>query len=50
VAAQLADLAVAMVSRHGDSGPREPGPAAALALVRENLDYLERTIRPLTDP
>jgi alkanesulfonate monooxygenase SsuD/methylene tetrahydromethanopterin reductase-like flavin-dependent oxidoreductase (luciferase family) len=50
VADQLADLAVAMVSRHGGSGPREPGPAAALALVRENLDYLERTIRPLTDP
>jgi hypothetical protein len=39
-----------MVSRHGGSGPRDPGPAAALALVRENLDYLERTIRPLTDP
>jgi AcrR family transcriptional regulator len=50
VADQLADLAVAMVSRHGGSGPREPGPAAALALVRENLDYLERTIRLLTDP
>ena len=40
----LAELAVAMVRQTGARAPEEPGPRAALALLRQDLDYLARTL------
>ncbi|WP_416981185.1 TetR/AcrR family transcriptional regulator [Streptomyces sp. T028] len=44
-AGHVADLAVAMVCRPEGSGPAADGPIAALALIRQDLDYLERILR-----
>jgi AcrR family transcriptional regulator len=44
VAEQLADMSVAAVARHGHRIPEADGPAAAIALLRQDLDYLERVI------
>ncbi|MEH0421426.1 TetR/AcrR family transcriptional regulator [Streptomyces sp. B21-083] len=43
-AGHVADLAVAMVMRSDDRTPEDAGPKAALALIRQDLDYLERII------
>jgi hypothetical protein len=42
--AQLASLALAMVARHDGRLPTNPGPRDALTLIREDLDFLERTL------
>ncbi|MER5436269.1 hypothetical protein, partial [Streptomyces sp. NPDC002588] len=44
VADQLAELAVAMLLQTSLRTPDMPGPKAALALLRQDLDYLERTL------
>ena len=47
VAAQMAEMAVAMVAQAPDrlpTTPRPDDPAAALSLLRQDLDYLERII------
>lgn len=44
IADQLADLAVSMVERAGHRTPEHSGSRAALALLREDLDYLERVL------
>ncbi len=44
VADQVSDLAVAMVIRSEERTPAVSGPRAALALLRQDLDYLERII------
>ncbi|WP_416979640.1 TetR/AcrR family transcriptional regulator [Streptomyces sp. T028] len=43
-AGHVADLAVAMVMRSADRTPEGAGPKAALALIRQDLDYLERIL------
>jgi AcrR family transcriptional regulator len=43
-AEQVADLAVAMVIRPDERTPEASGPRAALALLRQDLDYLERVL------
>ena len=40
----LAELAVAMVRQTGVRTPAEPGPEAALALLRQDLDHLARAL------
>ncbi|MER5436259.1 TetR family transcriptional regulator [Streptomyces sp. NPDC002588] len=44
VAEHVSDLAVAMVIRPEDRTPEVSGPKAALALLRQDLDYLERVL------
>ncbi|MER5427516.1 TetR/AcrR family transcriptional regulator [Streptomyces sp. NPDC002588] len=44
VAEQVSDLAVAMVIQPDDRTPEISGPKAALALLRQDLDYLERIL------
>ncbi|MBB5153641.1 TetR/AcrR family transcriptional regulator [Saccharopolyspora phatthalungensis] len=44
VADQLAAMAVAAVAQQGHRVPEEAGPAAAIALIRQDLDFLERVI------
>lgn len=44
VAAQLADMAVAAMAEQDDRSGDEEGPARALALLRQDLDYLERLL------
>lgn len=44
VAEQLADMAVAAVAQPGHRIPAEAGPAAAIALLRQDLEYLERVV------
>ena len=46
VGAQLALLALAMVARHDGRLPANPGPRDALTLIREDPDFLERTLGP----
>lgn len=41
---QIANLAVSMVQQTTQRTPETPGPKAALALLRQDLDYLERTL------
>jgi AcrR family transcriptional regulator len=45
VAAQLADMAVASLAEPGDRGGEGEGPARALSLLRQDLDYLERLLK-----
>ena len=45
VAAQLADMAVASLAEAGDRTAEGEGPARALSLLRQDLDYLERLLR-----
>jgi AcrR family transcriptional regulator len=40
----VSDMAVAMVMRPENRTPEDAGPKAALALIRQDLDYLERII------
>ncbi|MGW2047752.1 TetR/AcrR family transcriptional regulator [Streptomyces sp. NPDC001858] len=49
---QIAELAVAMVRQTSLRTPGTPGPRAALTLLRQDLDYLERTLdeQPRADP
>jgi AcrR family transcriptional regulator len=44
VAEYVSDLAVAMVIQPGDRTPQVSGPKAALILLRQDLDYLERVL------
>ena len=44
VAEQLSDMAVAAVAQRDERIPAEAGPSAALALLRQDLDFLERVI------
>jgi len=44
VAEYVSDLAVAMVIQSDDRTPEASGPKAALALLRQDLDYLERVL------
>lgn len=46
IAEQLADLAVAMVVQASERTPTVSGPRAALALLRQDLQYLDRTLGP----
>jgi AcrR family transcriptional regulator len=43
-AGHVADLAVAMVIRPESRTPQDVGPKAALGLIRQDLDYLERIL------
>ncbi|MGY1616586.1 TetR/AcrR family transcriptional regulator [Geodermatophilus sp. SYSU D00691] len=45
VAAQLADMAVASLAERDDRAGEGEGPARALSLLRQDLDYLERLLR-----
>lgn len=44
VADQVAELALATVKRGHGRGIEDSGPAAAIALLREDLAYLEKTL------
>ncbi|WP_430335959.1 TetR/AcrR family transcriptional regulator [Rhodococcus sp. ACT016] len=44
VADQMADMAVAAVAQHSQRIPETAGPKAALALLRQDLDLLDRLI------
>jgi AcrR family transcriptional regulator len=44
VADQIAEMAVATLLKDGGSAPIGDGPAAALARLRQDLDYLERVL------
>jgi len=44
VADQLADMAVAAVQRADDRTPDGEGPAAALKMLRQDIDHLERLL------
>jgi AcrR family transcriptional regulator len=44
IAEQFADMAVAAVAQQGHRIPDAGGPDAAIALLRQDLDFLERTI------
>jgi hypothetical protein len=44
VADQLADMAIGAVQQAGDRTPGGEGPGAALKLLRQDLDYLERIL------
>jgi len=46
VADQLADMAVAAVQRADHRTPDGEGPAAALKMLRQDLDHLERMLEP----
>jgi hypothetical protein len=44
VADQLADMALAAVQRGDDRTPDGEGPAAALKMLRQDIDHLERIL------
>ncbi|MBJ8348886.1 TetR family transcriptional regulator [Antrihabitans sp. YC2-6] len=44
VATQLADMAIHSVLQEGDAGQFADGPARAIGLLRQNLDYLEQQL------
>ncbi|MCZ4278312.1 TetR/AcrR family transcriptional regulator [Rhodococcoides yunnanense] len=45
VAVQLADMAVRTITTADGSSPAQEGPERAISMLRENLDYLERTLK-----
>lgn len=45
VAMQLADMALRTIATADDASPAQEGPERAISMLRENLDYLERTLR-----
>lgn len=45
IAGMLAELAVSMIAQSSHRTPELPGPAAALALLRQDIDYLEEVLR-----
>ena len=45
VAAQLADMAVASLAEQADRAGEGDGPARAVSLLRQDLDYLERLLK-----